>query len=237
MIRKTEAIVLRTQVYQESSLLATCYTREHGVMSFLVQGYRSARGKRRHSYFQPMSVIDVVYYFKENRELHRVTESNCIVFFQQLQTDPRKIALGLLVIELFQRTVREEEPNGGLFDFLRDTLIELDHRQERLIHVAIWFVLHLTAWLGFFPTDETEEESGAIWLDAANGRFIRTFQAQASDALLHRFLHSDLHGTADIHFGNTEKREMIASLFHFYRLHVEGFREPESIKVFSEVFG
>lgn len=237
MIRKTEAIVLRTQLYQESSLLATCYTREKGIMSFLVPGYRSTRGKKRHSYFQPMSVIDVVYYWKENRDLQRVTESSCSHFFLELQTHPRKITLGLLVIELFQRSVREEEANELLFDLLRETLVALDSRQEKLIHITLWFVLHLTGHLGFLPSDELDDPGGPIFFDMANGRFMHSHEANTTDRILHGLLHSTLESCTELVFSNDEKREMIASLFHFYRLHVEGFREPESIRVFNEVFG
>jgi hypothetical protein len=29
---------------------------------------------------------------------------------------------------------------------------------------------------------------------------------------------------------------MLSSLMQFYRIHIEGFRDPESLKVFEEVF-
>ena len=126
MIRKTQAVVLFTQKFRETSLLTTLYTQEYGVQKFIVKGYRSTKGKKRHSYFQPLSIIDIVFYYRETRDLQLITESSLNYFMHTLQTDPVKITLGLLLIEIFYRSVREEERNDSLFNFLREILISLD---------------------------------------------------------------------------------------------------------------
>ncbi|MEZ4847168.1 MAG: recombination protein O N-terminal domain-containing protein [Bacteroidia bacterium] len=47
MIRKTEGIVLRTLRHQDSNLITTLYTRDFGIRSFVITGYRSARAEHK----------------------------------------------------------------------------------------------------------------------------------------------------------------------------------------------
>ena len=101
MLRKTEAIVLNIRKFGDTSLITTLYTREYGRCNFIIKGYRSTRAKKRHSYFQPLSIIDVVFYHKDSRELQLISESANRYFYQSLQTDPVKITLGMVVAEVF----------------------------------------------------------------------------------------------------------------------------------------
>jgi len=63
---------------------------------------------------------------------------------------------------------------------------------------------------------------------------------QKSDAiakLLLRFHRSQLEECQDITFSTVEKRHLIRTLFSYYEAHVEGFKYPQTLRVFSEVFG
>lgn len=240
MIRKTEAIVLNTRKFSESSLITTVFTLEYGKQSFFVKGYRSTKGKKRHSYFQPMSVVDLVFYFKEGRDLQTVTESSNQVFFRDLQTDPVRITLGLLAVEVFHRAVKEQEKDEPLFHFLRQTLIQLDRREDKLIHILVHYFLHLTGFLGFLPRDEVTKANGPVVFEMNQGVFadgILESSGSEAEVKLREFLFSDMESCTEIQFSKAAKKEMIRMLIHYYKLHVEGFREPESLRVFEEVFG
>lgn len=236
MIRKTQAIVLHTRKFSESSLITTLYTAEQGKQSFFVRGARSTRGRKKHSYYQPMSVIDVVYYHKEGRELQTITESENRIFFHRLQTDPVRITLGLMTVEIFNRTVQGHEPDESLFYLLRNALVKLEEREDKLIHIFIYFFLQLSGPLGLLPRDEVEDPARPITFSLMDGSFQNGPGTGADRALLD-FLHSDWDRCTGISFSNDDKKEIIARLMQYYRIHVEGFREPESLKVFEEVFG
>lgn len=237
MIRKTDAVVLLTRKYQESSLLTTLYTREYGRQNFIVKGYRSKRGRKKHSYFQPMSVIHTVFYYKESRGLQTVTESSLLHFFKRLQTEPVRIALGMLVAEIFAMSVKEEgERNDALFDLLKNVLIRLDEQEGRLIHVVIWYLLHLTLHLGFFPHNGVDDLEAPIVFDLKAGVLRNSPKRRASDHLFLAFMHSTLDSCSELRFTNEDKREMINTLLDYYRYHVEGFRNPGSLEVFAEIF-
>jgi len=243
LISKTEGIVLRTLKHQDANLITTLFTREYGIKTFIIKGYRSTRAKSRHSYFQPLSIIDCVFFNRENRTLHKITESKISVFLQEIQTQPIKLSLGLAMLEIFYDTVKEEEKNEALYQFMYNIITKLDEAPNRLIQIFIYFLLHHTRHLGFFPHDQSEGAS-RISFDVRAGIFTKAKQNNDEIApFLHRFLKSKLSLLPDpescqqITFDNHTKKFIIKTLFDYYKRHIEGFKYPQTMKVFAEVFG
>ncbi len=236
MIRKSEGIVLKTLPFQESHLITNVYTLEDGLQSFLLKGYRSSRSRSKYSYFQPLSIIDLVYLHKENQRLNKVRETKPIVFLHEIQTEPVKLSLGLACIEVFNDCVKEEETNPALYYFLKNTIVSLDQSPRRLVHIFIHFILHLTSFLGFFPLDKSEHAK-SVTFHIHEGIIDATSQSGDPIAfLLRRFLYSNLTEAQDITFDQTQKRWLIKTLFEFYEYHISGFKYPQTLKVFAEVF-
>lgn len=188
------------------------------------------------SYFQPMSIIDLVFYDRPNRDLQQITEAHAAHFFKTGQSDPSKIALGIPAVELFERTVREEEENHPLYHFFRNYLVELDNSDSKLINLFLLFVIHLTSYLGFEPQIEAEDEETPVHFNLHTGSITQTATGTNADHLVLDFLKSTTDNCRDLEFTNEQKREVISLMFEYYKMHVEGFREPESLEVFGEVF-
>ncbi len=237
MIRKTEAIVLNTRKFGDTSLICTMYTKSYGRRNFIIKGYRSTRARKRHSYFQPMSMIEIVYYHKDNRDLQIITESSNRYFLHTLQTDPVKITLGMVVMEIFHQTVKEEEPNYPLFEFLGNVLAELDRRDKHLIHVFLHFLVQLSSYLGFLPSDMVEDPTKPIHFDLRNGFLENAALADKGAWMTLAFSRVDLANCHSIPVSKAEKNDLIAAMMEYYQIHVEGFRIPESLTVFQEIFG
>ena len=243
MIRKTEGIVLRTLRHQDSNLITTLYTRDFGIRSFVITGYRSARARHKHSYFQPLSIIEIVYFHRENRGLDKINESKVSHLLNYIQTDPVKLSLGLAILEIFFDTVKEEEENIPLYEFLREVILKIDQADKRLIQIFIYFLLHHTSYLGFFPNDFSEN-TPKVEFDIRQGRFHSTDKESDPIAfLLRKFAHSKLcllpdeESCQQITFDQNGKKFLIKTLFDYYKFHIEGFRYPQTMKVFAEVFG
>lgn len=242
MIRKTEGIVLRTLKHQESNLITTLYTEQYGVMSFILTGYRSTRSRRKHSYFQPLSIVEVVFQERPNRDLHKVSESKVAYLLQEAQTHPVKLSLGLAMVEIFYDTVKEEEPQPELYRFLRQVILRLDGAEQRMIQLFVYFLVHLTRFLGFFPYDASDE-AGRVNFDAAQGVLQRDEAGDDIAALLRYFMYADLselpapYSCQQITFDRDQKRRLIRLIFDYYRTHITGFRYPQTMRVFAEVFG
>ncbi len=243
MIKKTEGIVLRSMKHQEANLITTLYTREYGVMSFIITGYRSTRSRRKHSYFQPLSIVEIVFQERPNRDLHKISESKVAHLLHEVQSAPIKLSLGLAMMEIFYDVVKEEESQPGLYDFLRAVIIQLDQSPQRLIQLFLYFLVHLTRFLGFFPYDASDE-GARVNFDVKEGLIEEAKgQGNAAAGLLRRFMYSELlplpepYSCQQITFDGQQKRELIRMIFTYYGEHIHGFRYPQTMKVFAEVFG
>lgn len=243
MICKTEAIVLRTIKHQESNVISTLYTREYGLRSFIITGYRSTRARRKHSYFQPLSIIDIVFTDRSQSNLQKITESKAAVHLQDIQTHPVKLSLGLALLEIFSDTVKEVEQNLAMYETLRTSILAIDEAPNRLIQLFIWFLLHHTRHLGFFPHDKSEGSRFAEF-DIQKGVFTAIPQnTRPIDTMLRYFAYTssallpDPDSCQQLIFDSVTKRHLIKMLFDYYQTHIPGFKYPQTMKVFAEVFG
>lgn len=243
MIHQTEGIVLRTLKHQESHLITTLYTEAFGVRSFILTGFRSARARRKHSYFQPLSIVNIIFQERPGRSLHKISESHISEMLPSLQAHPVKLSLGLAMAEIFYDTVKEEEAHPALYALLRHTLVELERADQRLIQWFLYFLVHLTRPLGFFPQDDSAGQAG-VQFTLTEGLLTATSDPTDRVAwLLRAFLYAqavplpDPHSCQQITFTQSEKRNLIHMLFRYYQLHIEGFKYPQTMRVFAEVFG
>src|SRR5436309_2774306 len=121
----TDAIVLKSMKYRETSKIVAFYTRKFGKISAIVKGARRSKSKYGSS-LEPMSYVSVVIYKKEGRELQTVSQCDVMKPFRHLADDLDKIAVGLSVIELVSIVAHEEEENTLLFLLVIDIMAALN---------------------------------------------------------------------------------------------------------------
>lgn len=236
MLVKTEGIVLRTFRHDETNLIARVYTREMGARSFLLKGYRSRNGSRKYGFFQPLSVVEMVFLFRENRDMHSVNDCRPVQMLHEVQTNPVKMALGLTMAEIFYDCVKEEEQNILLYNFFEKCILILDDSEKNHVHILLYFLLHLTGYLGFLPSDLSQGQD-RVQFDILSGRFVPSPGGNDPTAgILRQFLNARIEDCQQITFDGDQKRLLLQTLFEYYRRHIGGYRPPQTIQVFAEVF-
>ena len=237
MICKTEAVVLRTYKYQESHLIAVLFTQSYGIKHFLIKGFRSPRNRKKYSYFQPLSIVEIIFFEKAQRELQQIKESKTAHILYHIQTHPIKLSLGLSMIEIFYQCVKEETTNEPLYAFLVDCITHIDRSEDKLIQTFLFFLVHFTRFLGFFPNDISGEAPFAH-LNVREGILEATPEkTDPVSILIREFMRGNLESSATISFDQSTKKALVKTLFNYYYIHIDGFSYPNTLKVFSEVFG
>ncbi len=150
MLVRTEAIVLRTLPYGETSLIASLFTRAKGRLSVIAKGARLP-GSRFGGTLQPSSCLQVVFYYRSTRELQTLRESSFAQYLATLGRDLEKLTLSLRMVELAQALLPPEEPLPEFFDAFWQVLARLDAAPARAWNLLPWFQLRLAAGLGFAP--------------------------------------------------------------------------------------
>jgi len=155
MIIRTEAIVLRSIPFRETSRIVTLFTRERGKMSVLAKGARRMKSAFGSS-LQPMSYTQIVFYHRSSRNLQVLSESTHIRLFHDIGRSIEKLSVGLRIMELTTFLLQEEEPDAEIFHLILDVLTLLDRTDGQVQKLLHYFQLHLAACMGFAPHFDRE---------------------------------------------------------------------------------
>lgn len=237
MLAKTRAIVLHTLKYGDNSVILKCYTESDGLKSFIAGGLHSKSGAIKPSLVQPMSQLEVVYYEKGKSELKRLKEASVAHAYDQLFYDPIKSSLALFLAEFLSRVVREEEPNQGLFDFLENSLRQLDVMGKGFGRFHLVFMFKLPRYLGFTPE---KPEAPGRYFDLINGVYTdreppHRHYLNAQEAQVWRDMHRHASEGSDFPLNAAKRDFLLHSLLEYYRLHIHDFGELRSLAVLREL--
>ena len=150
-ICKTEAIVLRTYNYSESSKIVILYTKTFGKCKVVAKGARRPKSRLR-GHLETASHVSVVFYKKDDRELHTLSQSEILTPFQEMQFDPERFAYVNVLCELLNRLTPLEVESTSIFTLIFESLKTVQQIQAGDLNVLLWyFELRLLSLLGFRP--------------------------------------------------------------------------------------
>lgn len=147
-IQKTEAIVLRTMPYGETSKIVTVLTRDSGKVGLLAKGARDTRSKYGGS-LEPFTHIVMVYYDREQRDLQYLSDVSVVNAFLRIRDQLELTYLALSMSEICNRVVHGNEDSRGIFRLLRSSLENLDLAPGRSVNGLLRFLVELADELGF----------------------------------------------------------------------------------------
>lgn len=154
MIVKTEAVVLRGMKYRETSKILTLYTRQYGKLSAIAKGCRGPKS-RFGSSLEPMSVVTVVLYKKEDRDLQLLTQCDVVRPLRRLSEDMDRLYAAMTVVALLERATHPEEKNERLFATTVSSLDAINDATVNPVNVLYKFEVSLLDILGFKPNFHT----------------------------------------------------------------------------------
>ncbi len=238
MLTKNRCIVLSKLKYGESDLIVKCYTKERGIVSYILKGVlNSKRSSRKAVYFQPLSQIDVEEKFYPNRTLHHFKEVKPYFIYRSLHTNIHKSAIVMFLAEVLTYAINEEEKNESLYDFIETALQYLDE-EESYSNFHLLFLLKLTRYLGFQPDQETQESN---YFNLQSGVFEHVDNGIYSISgtnltLLKRLLGTNFDALGQLKINSEQRQSFLNMLLFYFELHLEGFKKPKSLQVFNDVF-
>ncbi len=145
-----KCVVLKSRNHKDADKAYTCYSREFGKFSAFAKGVRKISSKRAGN-LDTSNYITLSY--TENTAGYKyVTEVVALKTFSKLKTDLQLTKKVYYLLELIDRLVEENEPNGKLFDLLVKTLTLLDGNGADADFVVNHFEVVLMRELGY-PLD------------------------------------------------------------------------------------
>ena len=170
--------------------------------------------------------------------MQRVSNLQIYRPLQNIPFDPVKSCIAIFISEILYKTLREEEANAGLFDFLLNTIYTLDLNDCGTANFHLLFLVHYSRYLGFYPN--TEHASEKTWFDLQKGSFEFTPIASLPSLKYNQLL-SQLFGLSFEHLNNFQinhhhRNYLTEYLLRYYSIHVDNFGKIKSFSVLQNVF-
>lgn len=240
MLHRTRGIVIRVTDYSETSVVAKIYTEKFGIQSYLINGVKKKKSRIKLNALQPLTLLSMVVYHKDNKGLHRLSEIRQDPAFSFIPYDMKKVSVVFLINEIIIKAIRESESNKKLFTFLQEAILFLDKTTETIEAFYISFMVHLAKELGFAPNGKFSEQKK--YFDLKNGVFQNAIPAHphwlqpgASENFF-LLMQTSLEESHNLNFSSSERKQLRTALLNYYRLHVEGFTTSRSQKIMEEVW-
>ena len=227
MLHKTRGIVLGHIKYRESSVIVKVFTEALGLQSYIVQGVRTKKPKHSIALFQPLTLLDMVVYHKKQGGLQRVAEVKCNRPNSHILGDVKKATIAIFLAELLTKTIREEERNEPLFNFLWHAVVKLDTQATNYELFYLSFMLQFCHYLGFGISTARDiyvqlRRSGQHWR-------VDQEAMQSLDILLA----GKLQGYVAI--DRNLRRQATAVVIKFYQLHIDSLDTLKSLEVLQAI--
>ena len=156
MIINSDAIVLKRFPYGESSIICRCFVKEIGKTSFIVHGAHRKKSSKA-AYFQPGNFINIIFYYKNNRNLQTISKTSFSKNWIHIPKDLKKIAYTMAVIELTDKCISENDEHKDLFIILLNVLEKIDNEPSELNLIYWYYQYQLLEKLGFKPDFDQSE--------------------------------------------------------------------------------
>ena len=178
MIVRTDAVVLHSFDYGETSRIVRLLTRQHGVIGVMARGARRPTSQFG-STLQAASYVQAVYYHRPGRGLQTLKETAHVVRWKRLTADIERVTMAMRVVEVARLLVEEGEAHPLALDLVVRTLEFLETAGDRAAVAVPWFQLRLAALLGFSPDVRRDD---VLAVGDEGGRLVLQTGAVASRA-------------------------------------------------------
>jgi DNA repair protein RecO (recombination protein O) len=240
MVDKTSGIVLNQIKYTDSGIVTQVFTRKYGRQSFLIKGVRNRKSGKHSSLFRPLTILDLVIYYKESRSMQSIKEISLEYAPADIYNNILKSSIAIFIGEVLTSVLREEGQQNELFDFIRNSVVYLDERKEEFSNFHIAFLVALCSYLGIEPGKRSDVNNKVF--DMVNGTFVAIPPAHGiySDTgvsgILAEFFQSSWDNMNQVSLTGKMRNDVLTELLRYYSVHLPSLKKINSIGILKEVF-
>lgn len=231
-----KAIILQSTRYGDKKYILKLFTQNHGLLSVAAAVSRSASGNLKPASIMPLNLMDIEIVFKQNKEIHRLTEASCYCVHTQIPASLSKLSIAQFLNEILVKSLKEQSGNKHLFEFIETCFKYLNDTEQGFENLHLYFLIELTRYLGFEP--QNNYTPVLAFFDCREGQFSQLsltlpLGLSRDDSLLF----SQFLGINCLRekLSNAQRQTILNSLLAYYSQHVPGFHHVKSLDVLREV--
>jgi len=239
MLKRTEAILMKTVKFRETSIIAHVFTPDDGIVPLIVSGVRTQKNKGKAAQFQLGQILEVVYYDKQKEGVMRLKESAATIHYRSIPLQITKIALLQYFIEvtrncMYQAAVVADD----VYTLLRNTLIYLDNHDGTNINLSTYYLWHLIDKMGLAPNLDLERGE---YFDLQSGDYAMTMPQHKSAITLpvaqklNELMQTPFTEIEFMDIGPRERKQLLEAGHIFLKIHLSYFRMPKSADIYRDI--
>ncbi len=235
MISEVEAIVLSRIPYSESSYILNLYTKEQGRLAvFLRNGGKRPTAKT--ALLHPLALVHVQ--LSGTGQMPRVKNYEVSFPLNDLPFNPIKSSLAMFMAEMLSHVLKEKCGDEALFNFLTTNICILDTSVSNLSNYHLYFLLHLTRFLGFMPNvdgvgEYVDLQEGVL---AIQPPFHSCYTDKNVTELWKKILLNDYQEVSSIPLSRDMRRETLENIVKYYQIQVQDIQTLKSLAVLQQLF-
>lgn len=238
MLEKTKGIVVKVTKFSESSLVVKVFTEVFGMRTYMIRGVRKKKSRTPMNLFQPLSILDMVVYEKDGRDIQMVKEVKAEYIYSTIPYEMSKTSMVVFLNEVIYKAIGEEETNEGMYQFIEQSLLFLDETEEKYFNFHLWFLAHFSRFLGFEASNNYSMHHTIF--DMQEGRYTSLKLPEIISIhppLSHIF--NELHQSSifglELKLNRMQRQQILEKLHQYYQFHLPNFSELKSLQVLTEV--
>jgi DNA repair protein RecO (recombination protein O) len=246
MLISTNAIVLKSIPYGDSSIICRLFTEDQGKITVMAKGAWKPK-KTTGPLLEPMNQIHLQYYNKNSRDIQILKDAELIRIFSILRSDLNRIILGQVVVEAIDKSTQINNSLPIIYRLGWRVLDKMNHADVNHWLVFAFYLYQLSMRLGFMPNLKTCCQCKSVFRDAFIDDMIgelichecspksKISLSKKSLIFLQKlaYLHLD-----DIHPGMTNTAEIypvLRFLQIFICIHIDGINRVRSLEMIHKL--
>lgn len=148
-ILKTEAIVLKTFDFRETSMIAHFFTRNYGRLDGILKGIRSDSRKFA-SNLEPFSLNEIIFYQARSSGLHLISQCDLKDDFTVIRNNLKSIAYASYIMDLIGHLMQPDDKNIDGYELTLSALKQMcsGFDAEKVLYI---FLIKFLKSIGFRP--------------------------------------------------------------------------------------
>ncbi len=220
---KTQAFVLKTTIFKESSLIIRLFTREKGKSTYIVKAAMRQKSPNK-AIYQQLNEVEIDYSHHPKKQIHPVYSAKLVSNWDNICADLKKIVLCTSMLEIIDKSYDEEIPDSKTYDTFKSVMSYFDQYNNNLNNAFYYFILHFL------------KNNGYDVLNAKKHPIILRFKQKTPTILddLNLIFDLDLHAmNKSKNHLNYERKIMTRFMSELVRYH---FPDVKSFKVAKDLF-
>ncbi|MDR1897654.1 MAG: DNA repair protein RecO [Prevotellaceae bacterium] len=228
-----KGIVLNGIKYKDSQDIVYLYTDLRGRRAYILNR------KRKTNRLFPLSLIEFEPSGRQDAEMQYLKEFVFSPLLPEISTDVKKSAIAMFIGEFLYKTLKEEEANPQLFNYISNSIHVLDMLNKGVSNFYIYFMVQLSKHIGFsIPLNKDEYH----YFDIRYSKFtfIKPLHLQFFDKEYTQILTCLLEISIDkldtMQLSGEQRINFANCMINFYSFRFDHNLTIKSLKILHEIF-